>query len=138
MVYAVIGTLFTSAITAFILHKGTKLLGGLCETIPYVESLTFEALISSIDPIAVLSVLSNLGMTDTDTIYVVIFGESLLNDGVAMVLFETLVHFLDESLVIDGEAYSICLPRCTFWLSLWVRFLLVWFLEWHALATFTS
>lgn len=105
MVYAVIGTLFTSAITAFILHKGTKLLGGLCETIPYVESLTFGALISSIDPIAVLSVLSNLGMTDTDTIYVVIFGESLLNDGVAMVLFETLVHFLDESLVIDGEAY---------------------------------
>jgi NhaP-type Na+/H+ or K+/H+ antiporter len=100
----VIGTLFASAITAFILHKGTKLLGGLCETIPYVESLTFGALISSIDPIAVLSVLSNLGMTDTDTIYVVIFGESLLNDGVAMVLFQTLVHFLDESLVIDGEA----------------------------------
>jgi NhaP-type Na+/H+ or K+/H+ antiporter len=69
-----------------------------------VEALTFGALISSIDPIAVLSVLSNMGMTDTDTIYVVIFGESLLNDGVAIVLFETLVHFLDEDLVIDGDA----------------------------------
>jgi NhaP-type Na+/H+ or K+/H+ antiporter len=45
-----------------------------------------------------------MGMTDTDTIYVIIFGESLLNDGVAIVLFHTLVHFLDETVVIDREA----------------------------------
>ena len=103
LVYAIIGTLFASAVTALIVHKGTSMLR--CETIPYVESLTFGALISSIDPIAVLSVLSNLGMTDTDAIYVVIFGESLLNDGVAMVLFQTLVHFMDTSLVIDRAAF---------------------------------
>jgi NhaP-type Na+/H+ or K+/H+ antiporter len=104
--YAIAGTLLATVITAFIVHRGTVALGGWCETIPYVESLTFGALISSIDPIAVLSVLSNMGMTDTDTIYVVIFGESLLNDGVAIVLFQTLVHFLDESLVIDSEALT--------------------------------
>jgi NhaP-type Na+/H+ or K+/H+ antiporter len=52
----------------------------------------------------VLSVLNNMGMNDTDTIYVLIFGESLLNDGVAIVLFHTLVHFLDETLIIDQEA----------------------------------
>lgn len=75
-----------------------------CDTIPIVEALAYGALISSIDPIAVLSVLSNMGMTDTDTIYVIIFGESLLNDGVALVLFETLAEFLDESMVIDVEA----------------------------------
>merc|ERR1711862_500754 len=74
-----------------------------CTTIPMKESLVFGALISSIDPIAVLSVLNNMGMTDSDTIYVLIFGESLLNDGVAIVLFETLEHLLDESLVIDGD-----------------------------------
>jgi NhaP-type Na+/H+ or K+/H+ antiporter len=45
-----------------------------------------------------------MGMNDTDTIYVLIFGESLLNDGVAIVLFHTLVHFLDETLVIDRDA----------------------------------
>jgi NhaP-type Na+/H+ or K+/H+ antiporter len=85
MIYAVAGTLLATGITAFIVHKGTSMLSG-CETIPYVESLTFGALISSIDPIAVLSVLNSMGMTDTDSIYVVIFGESLLNDGVALVL----------------------------------------------------
>lgn len=103
LVYAIVGTLFASGLTAYIVHKGTDMLS-VCETIPYVESLTFGALISSIDPIAVLSVLSNLGMTDSDAIFVIIFGESLLNDGVAMVLFQTLVHFMDTSLVIDREA----------------------------------
>lgn len=104
MFYATLGTLMATLITATIVHKGSVMLGGWCETFPYVEALIFGALISSIDPIAVLSVLSNLGMTDTDTIYVIIFGESLLNDGVAIVLFHTLVHFLDENLEIDSEA----------------------------------
>lgn len=45
-----------------------------------------------------------MGMTDTDTIYVVIFGESLLNDGIAIVLFETLVHFLDDDMHADSQA----------------------------------
>ena len=103
-IYAVVGTLMSTALTAYFVHRGTVLLSGFCTPIPTVEALTFGALISSIDPIAVLSVLSNMGMTDTDTIYVVIFGESLLNDGIAIVLFNTLVHFLDENLVIDSEA----------------------------------
>lgn len=106
LIYAVAGTLFATGLTAYIVHRGTTFLRGFCEPIPYAEALTFGALISSIDPIAVLSVLSNMGMTDTDTIYVVIFGESLLNDGVAIVLFHTLVHFLDENLVIDSDAVS--------------------------------
>jgi NhaP-type Na+/H+ or K+/H+ antiporter len=102
-IFAIVGTLASTAFTAFILHKGSIMLGHYATTIPVKESLIFGALISSIDPIAVLSVLSSMGMTDTDTIYVLIFGESLLNDGVAIVLFQTLVHFLDESLVIDSE-----------------------------------
>jgi NhaP-type Na+/H+ or K+/H+ antiporter len=90
MIYAVLGTLLATLITATIVHKGTALLGSFCETIPYVESLAFGALISSIDPIAVLSVLSNMGMTDTDTIYVIIFGESLLN--VCQLNLNTFMH----------------------------------------------
>ena len=104
MFYAVLGTLLATGITAFVVHKGSQYLR--CETIPYPEALTFGALISSIDPIAVLSVLSNMGMTDQDTIYVVIFGESLLNDGVAIVLFETLVHFLDDDMIVDSQAVT--------------------------------
>lgn len=106
IIYAVAGTLVATFLTAVVVHYGTFALSSWCTPIPYVESLAFGALISSIDPIAVLSVLSNMGMADTDTIYVLIFGESLLNDGVAIVLFHTLVHFLDESLIIDSEAIT--------------------------------
>ena len=104
--YAVGGTLMATLLTAYIVHKGSYMLRHVCTPLPYVEALTFGALISSIDPIAVLSVLSNMGMTDMDTIYVLIFGESLLNDGVAIVLFETLVRFLDDSIIIDSEEIS--------------------------------
>ena len=104
IIYAVAGTLMATFVTAVIVYYGTMAFSRWCEPIPYIEALTFGALISSIDPIAVLSVLSNMGMNDTDTIYVLIFGESLLNDGVAIVLFHTLVHFLDETLIIDQEA----------------------------------
>ena len=104
LLYAVVGTLMATGVTAIVVHEGSTYLHGLCETIPYPEALAFGALISSIDPIAVLSVLSNMGMTDLDTIYVVIFGESLLNDGVAIVLFETLVHFLDDNMEVDKHA----------------------------------
>lgn len=104
IIYAVAGTLMATFLTAVIVFYGTMALSRWCEPIPYIEALTFGALISSIDPIAVLSVLNNMGMNDTDTIYVLIFGESLLNDGVAIVLFHTLVHFLDETLIIDQEA----------------------------------
>ena len=106
LLYATIGTLLATVITAEILHRGSSMCSSWCTPIPYIESLLFGALISSIDPIAVLSVLSNMGMTDKDTIYVLIFGESLLNDGVAIVLFETLVNFLDDHMIIDQKTIT--------------------------------
>ena len=104
LMYAIAGTLLSTVLTAMVVHQGSIFFKGQCETIPFIESLVFGSLISSIDPIAVLSVLSNMGMTDTDTIYVVIFGESLLNDGIAIVLFDTLVHFLDDNMELNAQA----------------------------------
>ena len=98
--FAVVGTPASAALTALILHTGSERLG---YGVPARESLVFGALISSIDPVATLSVLNRLGMTDADAVYVLIFGESLLNDGVAIVLFQTLVRLLDANLAIDGE-----------------------------------
>lgn len=103
VILALFGTILSALLTASIIFYGTHLIQN-CTSIPFIESLTFGALISSIDPIAVLSVLSNMGMSDKDQIYVIVFGESLLNDGVAIVLFQTLLNFMDENLVIDGEA----------------------------------
>mmetsp|Transcript_28220 Transcript_28220/g.41689 ORF Transcript_28220/g.41689 Transcript_28220/m.41689 type:complete len:732 (-) Transcript_28220:551-2746(-) len=65
-------------------------------SLPLLDSLLFGSLISSIDPVATLGILSGVGVSQTDTLYTLIFGESLLNDGVAIVLFDTMVTHLGD------------------------------------------
>ena len=49
-----------------------------------VESFAFGSLISAVDPVATLAIFSAL---DVDPIlYMLVFGESILNDAVAIVL----------------------------------------------------
>jgi hypothetical protein len=105
VVFSIWGTFMSTILAAGMVYYASRSIW-FCTSIPFIESLAFGSLISSIDPIAVLSVLNNMGMSDKDPIYVLIFGESLLNDGVAIVLFQTLIHFMDEKIVIDSEAVS--------------------------------
>jgi len=57
-------------------------------------------------------VLSNMGVRSTDAVYILIFGESLLNDGIAVILFETLTHFMGgytlDSTSIKEAALHLC------------------------------
>jgi NhaP-type Na+/H+ or K+/H+ antiporter len=58
---------------------------------PFVECLMYGAAISSIDPVATLAVLSQV---DTPPLlHFLIFGESVLNDAVAIVLFRVLSSY---------------------------------------------
>ena len=99
LLYAIFGTFFCAYVTGKLVHHASSV--GNMTTLPKLESYIFGALISSVDPIAILSVLQAIGMNDSDALYVVVFGESLLNDGVAIVLFETLVQYLDNSVELD-------------------------------------
>eukprot|EP00588_Corethron_pennatum_P025497 CAMPEP_0194326058 /NCGR_PEP_ID=MMETSP0171-20130528/34499_1 /TAXON_ID=218684 /ORGANISM="Corethron pennatum, Strain L29A3" /LENGTH=512 /DNA_ID=CAMNT_0039085489 /DNA_START=54 /DNA_END=1589 /DNA_ORIENTATION=+ len=92
--YAIVGTVFSSALVAVIVHvEGT---------LPWVECFAFGTLISSIDPVATLAVLNAIGINETETLYILIFGEALLNDGVAVVGFETLIHFMDDNIEVNS------------------------------------
>lgn len=87
--FAAIGTILSTFMTGYIVHYGSKYLSS--TTIPLLDSFIFGALISSIDPVSILSVLMRLNLTEKDTIFILVFGESLLNDGVAITLFKTLL-----------------------------------------------
>eukprot|EP00562_Extubocellulus_spinifer_P009856 CAMPEP_0178506508 /NCGR_PEP_ID=MMETSP0696-20121128/19713_1 /TAXON_ID=265572 /ORGANISM="Extubocellulus spinifer, Strain CCMP396" /LENGTH=698 /DNA_ID=CAMNT_0020135913 /DNA_START=105 /DNA_END=2201 /DNA_ORIENTATION=- len=92
MVFSVLGTLVSTFMTGLMVHCASMLTP---ESLPMLDSLVFGALISSIDPVAILSILTNLGLSQADTVFILVLGESLLNDGVAITVFKTLVARFD-------------------------------------------
>lgn len=95
--YAALGTLFSSFTVGALVYGGSKLSG---DELPLLECFIFGTLISSIDPIATLSIFSSFGVENS--LYILVFGESMLNDGVAVVLFKGLVGLLGSE--VDGSA----------------------------------
>ncbi|XP_008585286.1 PREDICTED: sodium/hydrogen exchanger 2 [Galeopterus variegatus] len=82
--YAVVGTLWNS------IGIGVSLFG-ICQIeafglsdITLLQNLLFGSLISAVDPVAVLAVFENIHVNEQ--LYILVFGESLLNDAVTVVL----------------------------------------------------
>jgi len=96
---AVFGTGFSALGIGYITYKVSSWGSG--AALPLLDSLLFGALMSSIDPVATLSILSGVGVNQGDTLYTLVFGESLLNDGVAIVLFNSLVKYTGDANVVD-------------------------------------
>lgn len=55
----------------------------------HMEALLFGALISAVDPVATLSIMGSPELECNQLLYSLVFGESVLNDAVAIVLFKT-------------------------------------------------
>ncbi|KAG1363838.1 putative sodium/hydrogen exchanger 6-like [Cocos nucifera] len=84
--FALLGTFIASIVTGVLVYLGG--LTYLMYRLPLGESLMFGALISATDPITVLSIFQELG-TDMN-LYALVFGESVLNDAVAISLYRTM------------------------------------------------
>lgn len=96
---AIFGTGFSAVAIGYITFHLSSWGSG--SSLPLLDSLLFGALMSSIDPVATLSILSGVGVGHSDTLYTLIFGESLLNDGVAIVLFNSLVKHMGDADDVD-------------------------------------
>jgi sodium/hydrogen exchanger 8 len=59
--------------------------------------LLFGALISAIDPVATLAVLGNADLRCDPMLYIIVFGEAVLNDAVSIVLFDTLYDIREHA-----------------------------------------
>ncbi|KAJ8303031.1 hypothetical protein KUTeg_019427 [Tegillarca granosa] len=82
MVFAIFGTVISAAIVG----GGVYLLGQaeVAYKFDMVESFAFGSLISAVDPVATLAIFH--AMEVDQTLYMMVFGESILNDAVAIVL----------------------------------------------------
>jgi len=85
--FAFVGSL-TSAIATGVLMYSAGLLG-LCYKFSLKSSMLFGALISSTDPVTTLSVLSSHPVNPD--LHAIIVGESIMNDAIIIVLFESLL-----------------------------------------------
>ncbi|KAJ3341031.1 hypothetical protein HDU93_005895 [Gonapodya sp. JEL0774] len=113
---AFVGGLYSTCIICVILY----VLGGMvAPNITVTDCLVFGALISSTDPVTVLSLLpANLDQR----VYMLIFGESALNDAVAVILFRFFTNMSDPdtSLGFDSIMWSIVSSVLVFFGSLGV------------------
>lgn len=86
---AVMGTIISTFVIGLIIFAFAKAGAiGIDSTSP-LQSLLFGALISAVDPVATLAIMGVPELQCNKMLYSLVFGESVLNDAVAIVLFRT-------------------------------------------------
>ncbi|XP_022246192.1 sodium/hydrogen exchanger 3-like isoform X2 [Limulus polyphemus] len=84
LLYAVVGTVWNALTIGFSLW-GVGLTGLYGVDMPLLDTLLFSSIVSAVDPVAVLAVFEEIHVNEV--LYILVFGESLLNDAVTVVLY---------------------------------------------------
>ncbi|CAH8652976.1 unnamed protein product [Dicrocoelium dendriticum] len=99
LIFAVLGTIFNFLIIGFAMY-GLQKAGAMGDAEQYFELRTyllFSSLIVAVDPVAVLAIFQDIGVELG--LYYVMFGESLLNDAITIVLYNIMSAFIDQKSV---------------------------------------
>lgn len=100
LVFAIIGT----SISAFVIGGGVYVLGiaDVAYRLSFTEAFAFGSLISAVDPVATLAIFHALNLDPV--LNMLVFGESILNDAVAIVLATTALELNRDSLSVSSIA----------------------------------
>lgn len=101
LVFAIPGTFISAMVVGIILFLWTSI--GLEKVgISFLEALSVGATLSATDPVTILSIF-NAYKVDPK-LYTIILGESLLNDAISIVMFETCQKFTNAGNSSDGSS----------------------------------
>lgn len=107
LTYAVLGTVWNALTIGLCLWAAG--LNGLYGTpVPLLDALLFSSIISAVDPVAVLAVFEEIHVNDV--LYILVFGESLLNDAVTVVLYRMFEGYTDmgtENIIPTDYVYGV-------------------------------
>ncbi|XP_019854262.1 PREDICTED: sodium/hydrogen exchanger 3-like isoform X2 [Amphimedon queenslandica] len=90
LMYAVIGTVWNAFALGFTLY-GLSVAGLMDSHLSIPSALLFGTICAAVDPVAVLAVFDEIHVNKL--LHILVFGESLLNDAVTIVLFQVLGAF---------------------------------------------
>ncbi|KAF2364327.1 Na+/H+ exchanger [Trinorchestia longiramus] len=99
LVFAILGTI----VSALVIGTGVYLLGkaDVVYQLTFVESFAFGSLISAVDPVATLALFNALQVDPI--LYMLVFGESILNDAVSIVLTTSVLDLASYGDMGPGE-----------------------------------
>ncbi|CCH43957.1 Endosomal/prevacuolar sodium/hydrogen exchanger [Wickerhamomyces ciferrii] len=115
LTFAIPGTFISACVLGTILYIWTSL-GLESVNISFVDALSVGATLSATDPVTILSIF-NAYKVDPK-LYTIIFGESLLNDAISIVMFETCQQFHGRDAKFTSFFEGIGLFLMTFIISL--------------------
>uniref|UniRef100_A0A8C1AKF3 Sodium/hydrogen exchanger n=1 Tax=Cyprinus carpio carpio TaxID=630221 RepID=A0A8C1AKF3_CYPCA len=91
LMFAVVGTLWNAFFVGGLLYGVCQLEGHRLVTVDLLSCLLFGSIISAVDPVAVLAVFEEIHINEL--LHILVFGESLLNDAVTVVLYHLFEEF---------------------------------------------
>ncbi|UJR38360.1 hypothetical protein I4U23_031030 [Adineta vaga] len=92
LMFALVGTTIACISTGIMVYGSVRAFGSLRTFFSFTDSLYFGAIISATDPVTVLAIFNDLNV-DVD-LYAIIFGESVLNDAVCLVLANSIEKYV--------------------------------------------
>ena len=101
--FATLGSLVSALVISAGLHFGSDFVGSIHLSLE--ECIAFAALIGAVDPVSTLSIFGELRVDAR--LHALVFGESMLNDVVAVALFRAAVFFFDHDVTATAVAENL-------------------------------
>uniref|UniRef100_A0A671YY50 Sodium/hydrogen exchanger n=1 Tax=Sparus aurata TaxID=8175 RepID=A0A671YY50_SPAAU len=91
LMFAVVGTLWNAFFVGGMMYAVCQIKGANLGEVDLLSCLLFGSIISAVDPVAVLAVFEEIHINEL--LHILVFGESLLNDAVTVVLYHLFEEF---------------------------------------------